>query len=84
MIKEGRNHDIIKTGMEDEFKIPADLDYLHITTNNTIYGTEIHEDMDCPVPLIADMSSDILSRPVDVSKYAMIYEELKRTLDLRA
>ena len=55
------------------FKIPADLDYLHITTNNTIYGTEIHEDMDCPCPLIADMSSDIMSRPVDVSKYDLIY-----------
>ena len=55
------------------FEIPADLDYLHITTNNTIYGTEIHEDMDCPVPLIAEMSSDILSRPVDVSKYTLIY-----------
>ena len=55
------------------YEIPADLDYFHITSNNTIYGTEIHEDMDCPVPLIADMSSDILSRPVDVSKYAMIY-----------
>jgi phosphoserine aminotransferase len=55
------------------FDIPADLDYLHITTNNTIYGTEIHEDMDCPVPLIADMSSDIMSRPVDVSKYDLIY-----------
>ena len=55
------------------YEVPADLDYLHITTNNTIYGTEIHEDIDCPVPLIADMSSDIMSRPVDVSKYAMIY-----------
>ncbi len=55
------------------FEIPADLDYFHITTNNTIYGTEIKTDIDCPVPLIADMSSDILSRPVDVSKYAMIY-----------
>ena len=55
------------------FEIPADLDYLHITTNNTIYGTEIHEDMDCPVPLIADMSSDIMSRPVVVSKYDLIY-----------
>lgn len=55
------------------YDIPSDLDYLHITTNNTIYGTEIHEDMDCPVPLIADMSSDIMSRPVEVSKYAMIY-----------
>ena len=56
-----------------DYEVPADLDYLHITTNNTIYGTEIHEDIDCPVPLIADMSSDIMSRPVDVRKYAMIY-----------
>lgn len=55
------------------YEIPTDLDYFHITTNNTIYGTEIAYDMDCPVPLIADMSSDIMSRPVDVSKYALIY-----------
>ena len=64
-----RNYSYIPKG----FEIPTDLDYLHITTNNTIYGTEIKTDMDCPVPLIADMSSDILSRPVDVSKYTMIY-----------
>ena len=56
-----------------DFVIPTDADYLHITTNNTIYGTEIREDIDSPIPLIADMSSDILSRPVDVSKYTMIY-----------
>lgn len=55
------------------FAIPADIDYLHITTNNTIYGTEFHTDIDSPVPLVADMSSDILSRQVDVSKYAAIY-----------
>ena len=55
------------------YTIPTDADYFHITTNNTIYGTEIKEDMDCPIPLIADMSSDIMSRPVDVSKYVMIY-----------
>lgn len=55
------------------YEIPEDLDYFHITTNNTIYGTEIRYDMDSPVPLIADMSSDIMSRPVDVSKYALIY-----------
>ncbi len=55
------------------WEVPADADYFHITTNNTIYGTEIRTDFDCKVPLIADMSSDILSRPVDVSKYAMIY-----------
>lgn len=64
-----RNYTYIPKG----FEIPADLDYLHITTNNTIYGTEIHEDIDCPCPLIADMSSDIMSRPVDVSKYDLIY-----------
>ena len=61
------------TYIPKEFEIPTDLDYLHITTNNTIYGTEISEDWDCPVPLIADMSSDIMSRPVDVSKYDLIY-----------
>ncbi|MDD2491007.1 MAG: 3-phosphoserine/phosphohydroxythreonine transaminase [Bacteroidales bacterium] len=55
------------------YDLSADLDYFHITTNNTIYGTEIKEDMDCPVNLVADMSSDIMSRPVDVSKYALIY-----------
>ena len=55
------------------FEIPTDLDYLHVTTNNTIYGTELKEDLDSPVPLIADMSSDILSRRVDVSKYTVIY-----------
>jgi phosphoserine aminotransferase len=64
-----KNYSYIPKG----FEIPKDVDYLHITTNNTIYGTEIKEDMDCPVPLIADMSSDILSRPVDVSKYELIY-----------
>lgn len=55
------------------YTIPTDLDYLHITTNNTIYGTEHKTDIDSPVTLVADMSSDILSRPVDVSKYGLIY-----------
>ena len=64
-----KNYSYIPEGYE----IPTDLDYFHITTNNTIYGTEIKEDIISPVPLIADMSSDIMSRPVDVSKYAMIY-----------
>ncbi|MCQ2375598.1 MAG: 3-phosphoserine/phosphohydroxythreonine transaminase [Salinivirgaceae bacterium] len=66
---EDKNH----TFYPQDFKIPTDVDYLHITTNNTIRGTEILKDIDSPVPLIADMSSDILSRPVDVTKYAMIY-----------
>ena len=55
------------------YEVPKDADYFHITTNNTIYGTEIKYDMDCDIPLVADMSSDIFSRPVDVSKYDLIY-----------
>ncbi|NVN95780.1 MAG: 3-phosphoserine/phosphohydroxythreonine transaminase [Bacteroidetes bacterium] len=62
------------------YTIPADADYFHITTNNTIYGTELHTDIDSPVTLVADMSSDILSRPVDVSKYAMIYGGAQKNL----
>lgn len=62
------------------FAIPADLDYLHITTNNTIFGTEMLYDLDSPVPLVADMSSDIFSRPMDVSKYALIYAGAQKNL----
>ena len=64
-----KNYSYIPKG----YTIPADADYFHITTNNTIYGTEMHTDIDSPVPLVADMSSDIMSRPIDVSKYALIY-----------
>lgn len=63
-----------------DYNIPTDADYFHITTNNTIYGTEIKEDMDSPVTLVADMSSDIFSRPVDVSKYGMIYGGAQKNL----
>lgn len=59
---------------------PTDLDYLHVTTNNTIYGTEIRTDIDAPVRLIGDMSSDIFSRPVDVSKYDCIYAGAQKNL----
>ena len=62
------------------YSIPADADYFHITTNNTIYGTEIKEDMDSPVTLVADMSSDIFSRPVDISKYGLIYGGAQKNL----
>lgn len=62
------------------FEIPKDVDYFHITTNNTIYGTEIRTDFDSPVPLVADMSSDIFSRPVDVKKYALIYGGAQKNL----
>ena len=61
------------TFIPKDYAVPTDVDYFHITTNNTIYGTEIREDYDLPVRLVADMSSDIFSRPVDVSKYDLIY-----------
>lgn len=60
--------------------IPADADYFHITTNNTIYGTEIKKDLDVKIPLVADMSSDIFSRPVDISKYSLIYGGAQKNL----
>lgn len=66
---EDKNYTYVPKG----YNIPADADYFHITTNNTIYGTEIHEDITSPVTLVADMSSDIMSRPVDVKKYGIIY-----------
>ena len=62
------------------YTIPEDADYFHVTTNNTIYGTELHEDLDSPIPMIADMSSDIFSRPVDVSKYICIYGGAQKNL----
>ncbi len=73
---EDKNFSYIPKG----FEIPADLDYLYICANNTIYGTEYKCDIDSPVPLIADMSSNILSRPIDVSKYAMIYGGAQKNL----
>lgn len=63
-----------------DFAVPSDADYLHVTSNNTIYGTQLRRDIDSPVPLVADMSSDILSRPVDVSKYSCIYGGAQKNL----
>lgn len=71
-----KNYNYIPKG----YVIPADVDYFHITTNNTIFGTEILTDIDSPVTLIADMSSDIFSRPIDVSKYGMIYGGAQKNL----
>ena len=68
------------TFIPKDYSVPADADYLHITTNNTIYGTEIRKDLDVSVPLIADMSSDIMSRPVDVSKYKAIYAGAQKNM----
>ena len=64
------------------YDVPADVDYLHVTTNNTIYGTELLKDLDVNVPMIADMSSDIMSRPVDVSKYKAIYGGAQKNMSM--
>ena len=63
-----------------EYTVPGDVDYFHYTSNNTIYGTEIKKDPEVSVPLICDMSSDIFSRPVDVSKYDLIYGGAQKNL----
>ena len=62
------------------YTVPSDADYFHITTNNTIFGTQLKKDPDVKIPLIADMSSDILSRPIDVSKYSIIYGGAQKNL----
>lgn len=62
------------------YEVPDDLDYFHITTNNTIYGTELRTDPDIKVPIVADMSSDIFSRPIDVAKYDLIYAGAQKNL----
>ena len=73
---EDKNYTYIPRGVE----IPADADYFHFTTNNTIYGTEIRKDPDTTVRLVADMSSDIFSRPIDVAKYDIIYAGAQKNL----
>lgn len=70
------------TYIPKNFEVPTDLDYLHVTTNNTIYGTELHKDLDVPVRMIGDMSSDIFSRLVDVSKYDCIYGGAQKNLSM--
>lgn len=68
------------TYIPKNFTIPEDVDYFHFTSNNTIYGTEIRKDFDTKTRLVADMSSDIFSRPVDVSKYDLIYGGAQKNL----
>ncbi len=62
------------------FDVPSDADYFHFTSNNTIFGTQYKQDFDLDVPVVADMSSDIFSRKIDVSKYALIYGGAQKNL----
>jgi phosphoserine aminotransferase len=68
------------TFLPKNFAVPSNARYLHITTNNTIYGTQWQEIPHSPVPIVADMSSDIFSRPVDVSPYGLIYAGAQKNI----
>lgn len=63
-----------------DYQVSGDSDYFHITTNNTIFGTQMHDIPEVNLPLVADMSSDIFSRPVDISKYDVIYAGAQKNL----
>ena len=79
-VVEFKNDDFYSIPKGWEKEVPSDVDYVHITSNNTIFGTELMQDFDFDVPVVADMSSDILSRPVDVSKYGIIYGGAQKNL----
>jgi phosphoserine aminotransferase len=63
-----------------DYVIPSDIDYLHLTSNNTIYGTQIKSFPTTEIPLVCDMSSDIFSRPIDVSKFGLIYAGAQKNM----
>ncbi len=71
-----KNYSYIPKG----YNIPLDIDYLHLTSNNTICGTQMHSWPETKVPYICDMSSDIFSRPIDISKYALIYAGAQKNM----
>ena len=81
------NAEVIASSKADGYKyipknvsVPTDVNYLHITTNNTIYGTEFHSLPQTDIPLVADMSSDIFSRPLDYKQFSLIYAGSQKNL----
>ena len=81
------NAEVIASSKADGYKyipknvtVPTDANYLHITTNNTIYGTEFHSLLQTDIPLVADMSSDIFSRPLDYKQFSLIYAGSQKNL----
>lgn len=68
--------------LPNELMIDHTADYLHLTANNTIYGTEMRYDLDSPIPIVADMTSDILSRPIDFTHYGMVYGGAQKNLSM--
>ncbi len=73
---EDKNYTYIPQGYE----IPADADYFHCTSNNTIYGTQMKSYPECAIPMVCDMSSDIFSKPVDVAKFDLIYAGAQKNM----
>ena len=71
-----QNYNFIPKG----YKIPRDVKYLHLTSNNTIFGTQLHKFPKSPVPLVCDMSSDFLSRPFDPTQFGLIYAGAQKNL----
>ena len=81
------NTEVIASSKADGYKyipknvtVPTDANYLHITTNNTIYGTEFHSSPQTDIPLVADMSSDIFSHPLDYKQFSLIYAGSQKNL----
>lgn len=62
------------------YTVPNDVDFIHYTSNNTIYGTQFHSIPQTSLPLVCDMSSDIFSKPVDISKFDLIYAGAQKNL----
>ena len=71
-----RNYSYIPKGYE----VPSDGTYLHLTSNNTIFGTQFHEWPESSIPVVCDMSSDIFSRPIDLSRFDLIYAGAQKNL----
>lgn len=68
------------TYIPKDYTIPADADYFHCTSNNTIFGTQMQEFPDTDIPLVCDMSSDIFSRQLDFSKFGLIYAGAQKNM----
>ncbi len=68
------------TFIPKEFTVPADASYLHITSNNTIYGTQYQRFPECDIPIICDMSSDIFSKPIPVDRFGIIYAGAQKNM----
>jgi len=68
------------TYIPKDYKVPEDATYLHLTSNNTIFGTQYHSWPETDVPLVCDMSSDIFSRPIDVKRFGIFYAGAQKNM----